>query len=258
MGLAASPLDEAGRRAVGGVWAFRAQLEESAIERFSRLGRQLQDVGAHGEVLTLAQRAVDDERRHTTLCIETAGLFGVAPVGAAPRSAGEIAPVKLAAVERVLYEVVAFCCLTETINAALMTESYRLAASGPVREAVRLILQDEVWHARLGWAHLSTMQNHDRGQMLGELLPRMLRGTVHEELFLPVTPDEGGSEALIRHGELPREARLRVFEGALRDVIFPGLDGLGVETARGRRWLDESLAKGGWLASSGADAPAPS
>jgi len=238
-------LDPSERHAVGGIWAFRARLEENASARFERLGRRLEHVGAGREALPLARRAVRDERRHAALCDVVAGHYGGAP----PRvrlSPDDIAPAHFSLRDRALYEVVAFCCLTESINAVLMSVTLKLATAPPIRAAVRAILRDEVWHARLGWAHLAHERAHGRGDCLGEALPRMLRGTVEEELFDAEGPADAGTPALVAHGELPRPLRLEIFATALRDVVFPGLENSGVPTVAGREWLRRSLEAGGW------------
>lgn len=229
-------LDARGRALVAGVWAFRARSEREAAARFERLGRQLEAEDAAAVVVAMAQRAADDERRHVEICAELAARYGH-PGGAVEEVAvGEIGPRGVGARERLLYEVVAFCAVTESINAALMTVSLAQATEPSVRAAVREILRDEVTHARLGWAHLSAERARGGGAGLAEGLPAMLAGTVREELFAP-TDGEAVDPRLAGHGELPRALRVEVFVQTLEAVVFPGLEAHGVDASAGRAWL---------------------
>jgi hypothetical protein len=145
--------------------------------------------------------------------------------------------------ERLLYEVVVFCCLVESINAAMLTMTYELATAPRIREATRTILEDEVDHARLGWAHLATERAQGRGDFLAELLPGMLREVIDDELVAkhdPTTPDS----ALEAHGNLSLSTKREIFAASLRDVILPGLDALTVNTAPARRWWQKVTETG--------------
>jgi hypothetical protein len=229
-------LDERGRRALAEVWAFRALSERQAEQRFGRLVRELDATGAEDVVVRMARGAVADERSHARICASMAAHYGHRDDGVQPPPATAIGPRSLALRRRVLFEVVAFACITETINAALMTETYRHAVVPAVRDAVRRILKDEVGHSRMGWAHLSAERARGEGEFVAQWLPRMLRGTVADEL-LAAHPRGAPDPALLAHGELPEAMRLDVFRSALRDVIFPGLESLGIDTRLGREWI---------------------
>ncbi len=233
-----SDLDPHGRSLVAGVWAFRARAEREAMERFGRIARELRAHDASAVVVEMAERAIDDERRHIAICAETASRYGRPDEATEPSSAGPIGPSALGTRERILYEMVAFCCVTESINAALMTVSYGCATAAPVKSAVREILRDEVTHSRMGWAHLAAERRHAELGWLGAALPAMLAGTVREEFFDPLDADGTVDPGIAGHGELPRSLRLQVFMKTLDDVVFPGLEAHGVPTERGRRWLD--------------------
>ena len=221
---------------MAGVWAFRARSEREASRRFDRLSRQLASQGAAPVVTAMARKAADDERRHAVRCAEVAGRYGHAAIAEETLAAGEIGPASLGARERLLYEVVAFCCVTESINAALMTVSLELAEAPAVRAAVREILRDEVSHARLGWAHLAAERARGGGASIGAALPAMLSGTVRDELFSPADDDPQGAE-LSGHGELPRSTRAEILVATLGAVVFPGLEAHGIDTSAGRLWL---------------------
>lgn len=233
-------LDPRGRSLVAGVWAFRARAEREAATRFERLAAELERTQAAPVVVAMAKRAADDELRHVQVCGELAARYGDPGGAADPLPANEIGPRSLGARERLLYEVVAFCAVTETINSALMSVSLEHATDPAVRSAVREILRDEVTHARLGWAHLSSARAQGAGAALSDALPAMLSGTVREELFAPDTDEV--DPRLAGHGELPLALRAEVFVRTLESVVFPGLEAHGVSTAAGRRWLKKSRA----------------
>jgi hypothetical protein len=239
-------LSPAARRALSGVWAFRANAEREAEQRFGRLVGELTLMGAPAEAIQLATRAVVDEQRHVELCEALASSYrlagGVAPAFP-PTDASPLGPRELDARDRLLYEVVAFCCVTETLNSSLMKVARDRASVPEAREALRTILRDEVGHARIGWAHLAHEASRRRCGFLDEMLPRMLAGAIRDELFSPgpAHPDE---VALERHGELAERVRLEIFESALRDIIAPGLEGFGVDTRPLWRFVEKRRTKG--------------
>ena len=233
---AAPDLDAPGRALVAGVWAFRARSEREASSRFERLAGQLAQEDAAAVVVALARRAAEDEVRHVAICEVLAARYGHRSGAEAAVSAGEIGPRRDGARERLLYEMVAFCAVTESINAALMAVSHEQATDPAVRAAVREILRDEVTHARLGWAHLSAERARGGGAHLAQGLPAMLAGTVRDELFAP-TDGESADPRLAGHGELPRAMRVEVFVQTLEAVVFPGLEAHGVDASAGRAWL---------------------
>jgi hypothetical protein len=239
------PLSDHQRQALAGVWAFRARAERDAIVRFRRLASELDRLGAERRVVELARAAVEDEQRHASSCAELARHYGSreAPsVGAAP----PIGPRTLSAADRLLYEVVAFCCVTETLNTSLMHVAYLRARVPYAREAIREILKDEVWHSRMGWAHLHAARAQARGGFLSAALPRMLAGAVRVELFAD-SAEADESELLADHGELPATTRIEVFESAARDVLLPGLEELGIDTGPARAWIESAIERSGRL-----------
>jgi hypothetical protein len=60
---------------------------------------------------------------------------------------------------------------------------------------------------------------------------------VDEELF-GSGADLADEYALAGFGALPRHARLHIFYDTMTKVVFPGLEHLGVDATRGRRWLE--------------------
>jgi hypothetical protein len=106
-----------------------------AARRFASLAERLSSVSAKELVIQMASDASADELRHADQCDALAAhLGGLSP---APRGAAiharEVAPSGLLPRERVLYEVVAMSCITETLGAALLGEIHDQAEDDLVR-----------------------------------------------------------------------------------------------------------------------------
>ncbi len=235
-----APLAALARRRAARVWSFRMRAEHDATLRFSRLAERLSGSGAHGAVVTMARSAAADERRHTDLCGDLVAHLGGAPPELPSAPPREVAPSGLTARERVLYEVVALSCITETLSTALLGAIEEASTDSLVTHTAHSILRDEVQHSRLGWAHLAAEKGRGAGPTIAEYLPAMLQGTVNDELF---ADGEEGPEAaaLSGLGALQRAERLSVFSETLRSVVFPGLETLGIDPAAGRAWLADRL-----------------
>jgi hypothetical protein len=228
-------LPQAARRVLAGVWAYRAAAERQAARRFARLAAELREQGALDACIALAERAVEDERRHVEICRAMADAYG----GAAEpevEAADPIGPPALPPRDRLLYEIVAFCCITETLNASLMKVALDHARAGEVRDALRAILRDEVQHARLGWAHLAWARARGETRFVAAALPRMLAGAVQEELFSPSARAVDGAE-LEAHGELAEAQRLAIFSATAAHVLAPGFEQHGIDTGPMRAWI---------------------
>jgi hypothetical protein len=225
------------RRLAGAAWAFRARVEREASSRFLRLAAAIPEFDPGSPVVGLLRRAAADEERHAALCADLAAAYG-APAGGTPVDAC-VAPRGFGARDAVLYEMVAACCITETESVATLATLLTAAAEPRVRTVVHEIARDEVVHGRMGWAHLAREAAARDVSFLSAWVPAMLEGSVEPGIF-----SAGASEPdeLLRHGVLPSRRKREVFVGTLEEVVFPGLDKLGVAAAPARAWLTERLA----------------
>jgi len=231
-------VDDATRAELASRWAYRAGLELSASHRFRRLAGRMEAVGLPAELVTIASRAAEQEIDHVELCAEIAERFGARPELATP-IVPEIAPEPFSPRDRVVYELVAFCCITETANASVVTAGADDIDDTAIRRAVRTILADEVQHSRLGWRFLASHPLDDAQRVwLADYLPDMLRGTVRDDLFAP-QPIIGDEATMQKYGTLPIDGRRQAFLLGMRDVVLPGLVGAGVDISEGARFLDE-------------------
>jgi hypothetical protein len=235
--------DVVARSAAARVWRYRQRMELEAAERFRCLAEKLSSFGASEAVVAMARRASSDELRHAERCRDLVCHFG-GTVGSPPAvETCSVAPRVLDARDRLLYEVVALSCVTETLSTALLGVLVERARDSVARNALHSILRDEVGHSRLGWAYLA--EEHARGarDCVSAWLPAMLSATLSDELFSPVSDACELDHALAGLGSLERRERQRTVRETLLVVIFPGLEHFGIATTHGRAWLDERIAK---------------
>jgi len=225
------------RSLIAQTWSFRAHAERSATLRFQRLARELRETGASRIVIDLAETAIEDERRHAALCDRVAQAYGGdgAEHDCAIRAPAPLGPSGLVQEDRLLFEVVAFCCFTETLNTAMLVETLKGVREPGIRSAVQEVLRDEVQHSRLGWAHLASMRAKGRGDFLTQTLPYMFETADVPKIFVEDLRREDPRLGL--YGELCQAQREGIFLAAVRDVVFPGLEAHGIDTHEGRAWL---------------------
>jgi hypothetical protein len=229
------------RSLAASAWLFRWQVECEAEVRFARLAVRLEALGSPALLVDLARRASADERRHAAHCARLAVELGQAVPSRPPPPPPDVAPPGLAEEEAVTYELVAACCVTESVSVAVLTELLAPARASMLRAALHELAEDEVVHARLGWAHLAGATARGRTAFLGPHLPAMLQGSVDDDLFDEVEPARE-DPALLTLGVLPHATKRDLFVRSLEEVVFPGLDGAEVDTSAGRAWLERQLA----------------
>jgi rubrerythrin len=224
------------RSAAASAWRFRWRVELEAEVRFRSMAARLAALGAAPGLVALARRAASDEHRHARRCAEMARELGAELREPAPAEAREIAPPGLLPRGRILYELVAACCITETESMGVLTTLLAAARSARLRAVLRELASDEVRHSRLGWAHLAGEHAAGVTAFLGPLVPAMLQGSVPRDLFQPAA-GPGDDAALLEYGVLPHRQKREVFTRTLTEVVFPGLARFGVDPAPARAWL---------------------
>jgi hypothetical protein len=229
-------VDDVVRERVAGTWAFRTRAEIEATARFARMATELAEVGASPVVVQGAAEASADEARHRDLCAKVASKWGETDAlnHTPPRT--RIGRSDMDPRDRLLWEVVAVCCISETMNTSLMTRCLEVAKDDEIRATLHELLKDEVRHARLGWAHLAAERAAGRGAFLRDVLPAALEASV-EPGFLEGTLTPPWSDACYDYGELPWAELVQIYRDTLELVVFKGLDAVGVDTSKGRAWL---------------------
>jgi Rubrerythrin len=234
-------VDEDVRLTAGKAWSFRQWVERDAQARFLRLAGRLEGIGTPASLVAKAREASEDEGRHADFCAELAERYDhpLRPSEGEPR---EIAPNELGPRQKVLYEVAA-SCLAESESSVMLVTLIQHARDERMRRLLRELSKDEVAHARLGWAVLGSHRHADDLSFLARWIPWMLTTTAGDSF----RKDSAGPEepSLVEHGVLPYSMRRKVFVEALEDVIFPGLDALGIDATASRAWLAKLLSSSG-------------
>jgi hypothetical protein len=218
------------------IWLGRAASERRVADSFRVVSAALSTLGAAAELVQLADRAIDDEMRHTELSRMVASRYAGRPLEAPAALPLEV-PRHARASERlrqVLY-VVGQCSLNETIASAFLEVALAHARAPTAVIALRELLSDEIDHARIGWALLASVDTVTRGEV-GEWLPRLAVANLKMWRETPRTyPDD---PALAGHGAPSAAAVESALLMALEDLIVPGFEALAIPTAQVRAWLD--------------------
>jgi hypothetical protein len=222
--IAADPaldaLDARQRAGAAAAWCYRAGAEHAASLAFRRIADELAEDGCPRELVAMARRAEADERYHAELCAFVAERYlGHAAAPEPPRDyALEFASCD-AKVGRVL-RVTLVAAVGESLSTAYLLACLRAAEGTLARAALRELCQDEVAHARIGWARLATLPHALRARVADELqalIASAVGSWDHEVTGLPCPPG---------HGALDLGATRRVLQQALDEVVIPGLRSL--------------------------------
>jgi len=229
------------RRALSAHWLRRARSEARVGLAFAALAPVLRSASADTRVLELLARAARDEAVHAELCRRLAERYaGESRVVPGPVSA----PLPAFGCDDERLEaallMAGMCCINETLATAWLEASVRGARSELARAANRLHLRDEIEHARLGWAHLaSTALDEPLREALAECVPRLLAANLPGWL----APDSDlGANGAPDHGILEQAEARRAIATAVRDLVLPGFEHVGVRLDATARKAAERLA----------------
>lgn len=218
---------------IAAVWESRASAEGSVHAYANEILADLRAADATDEVLALAGRMVLDEARHVDICVDIASRYAGRPIEKpTPRPIRDPlrdVPLPLRATLR----VVATSCIGESFACAWIDQSAHRTRPPWLHAILRRHLADEVFHARVGWAHLGSTRVRQR-ERIAEWLPRLLGENLHAwRTFDPRWPVEGFPE-----DGLPSHADTRAWiDEALSTLVLPGFDEVGIDTTAARAWL---------------------
>ncbi len=134
-------------------WFGRMVNEHSSAAVFAGLAEQLRPFDA-AAADTCAGFA-EEERHHGVLCGAVLEAIGGEATFPAPATTALPVHADVPAREAALRNVLAICCLAETVAVALIGAERLEMADGPIRRVLSDILADEVGHARFGWRWLA-------------------------------------------------------------------------------------------------------
>ncbi len=155
-------MDEIVRQRVAATWAFRTRAEIEATARFTRMATELAEVGATPFVVRGVTNAAADEARHRDLSRlaakwgEPDALNHVPPLMRIGRS-------DMDRRHRLLWEMVAVCCVSETMNTSLMTRCLEVVKDEEIRSTLHELLKDEVSSLQASTPSASTRRRAARG-----------------------------------------------------------------------------------------------
>jgi hypothetical protein len=231
------PLDDDARRTVAATSARRAALELEGAAAFTAVTQALVDLRADARIVDLSARAIAEEIRHSEIYLELArsyGENGVAPPRMAPIEIPRY-PGTSPEHERVL-RVVGMCSINETMACSFLELSFSGAKAPAVRAAVHEILEDEIRHARIGWAYLGSRDVGDaeRRVLSAWLLP-MLRAqwSRWRQQIATLPADELGA-----YGCPSPVAIEQASLASMRELVLPGFARAGVDVTEAARWLE--------------------
>ena len=227
-------LDPIDRERIGREWLRRAEVELTAATLSAQIARGLLLDGATREVLELAARAVGDEVRHAYLCHAVAERY-LGRKADAPRSRpidepvfGDCPP----DLNRLL-GVVLHSCISETLATVCLRDGLGQCVSPTAKAATQQLLQDDLNHARLGWAHLaSPYVDAEAKHHVGHALPTLLRLGRDSWLYEARPPTDDPA-----HGVLGLAGFRALTKTAFAELVLPGFDHVGVDTSLGRQWF---------------------
>ena len=228
-------LDAEGRAFTSVVWLGRARSEARAVPAFCSLLDDLDAMQAPHALVDIAHRALDEEAEHARLCLELASEYAsrrlLMPEHAYVRPELTNAPAEL----RPLLRVLLVAALSETVSSSFIELAWRQATAPAVHALFHNLLEDEVDHARLGWAALALPYVTDEMRaLLGGYLPELVSGILAQWQSAPLVPRDD----LRGHGVLPWQTVSTHTTTALRDLVLPGFETLGVDVGPARRMLD--------------------
>lgn len=213
------------RQALGELWhdAHRSELTVGAA--YSVVVTELYELGAHLEVIQLAARAALEEVRHAEQCRKLAARYFGRPIERARPSAARM-PSHPGADDtlRKHLHVVSISCINESLAVGYAEACLREAEDETLHAVLKAHLQDEIGHARVGWAHLATL-NSEQKQQIGAFVPRLLRASLARwKSSLARVPEQG----FAGHGFPPRAELLSLADQTVRELIIPGFSAVHV------------------------------
>ena len=227
-------LDPEVRSKLARIWLSQASTEARVASSFATIHRGLVTLGADAGLVRLAARAIDDEHRHASLAEDLAGRYAGRVVGPHPALPPQrpAHPTASSPTVRNALWVIGQCALNETFASAYLGAGYRGAKHPLARAALRELLEDEIDHARVGWAYLSTTPPALRRELDDWLLPLTVCN-LREWRRLELPEDD----ALAAHGIPPAAVAREAIDAALADVVVPGFRTMGLDTSAIERWL---------------------
>lgn len=212
---------------IGRSWRDAARTELDAGFGYAKVVTELYELGAETNVLSMATKAAHEEVRHAQTCRELAEHYLGEPVSM-PTPRAVTLPEHKGADEtlRKHLHVVGLSCINESLAVTFAETCLRGATYQAVLPSLKAHLQDEINHARVGWAHLaSSVVDSARKEDIAKFVPRLLRANLAQCKSRMMTFLERGIPS---HGFPPRQQLLDAADDTVRNLIVPGFEAVGI------------------------------
>ncbi len=226
------------RKLLADIWLSQCATERRVADSFAIVHRALVSLDADPGLIATAERAVDDEYRHTELCrlvaCEYAGKsLANPPVLPSIHPAHETASSDR--VRQCLY-VLGQCAFNETFASAYLEAALHCAEVPYAKAAIRELLSDEVDHARIGWAFAATLPASERSEAQSWLVDLAVCNLREwRAIALPAV----AKGVVTSHGVPPREKVERALMEVIEAVMIPGFERFGFDMREMRAWHKE-------------------
>jgi hypothetical protein len=214
-------------------WLARMKSEHLAVGAFSLIACELAEAGCEPVVLAMITRAASDEVRHTDVCKRLAiGLLGRDAVPERLRGVPSVPKHEGVSVrDRALLHVVEMCCFNETFTGVYLTAMLERTTDETARAAIESLLEDEIDHGRVGWAHLGACVRAGFGAAVVEpALPAIVARTV-DPVLACANRGHAADPLLEAHGWLSSADAAAIYRDAFAEVVLPGLSAAGIDVA---------------------------
>lgn len=224
------------RAVVVGTWRTRMVAEYVSARVFAALVPQAMAAGLRAretmELLTMA----NEELSHGVRCarvLTSLGEVATSPMGELPR-----VPVhtNVSPLEGLVWNLLDVCCVSETAAVVLVGEEVERAGTPELAEELRIILADEVGHARFGFRVLGevlpTFGPKERERLAAYAATSFRERLVRFGAFLGTEPS---TEASLAYGAPEGPPTFTAFFETLEAVVVPRLEELGVPAAKALR-----------------------
>lgn len=208
-------------------WRSRGDGEMGAELAFRQVRQDMAALGAAAGLLELADRATLDERKHgywgRDFSLRFGGTDESPPLASRTRTL--TFPGATERDNRVLR--LAFCAFTETVGCHVLQDIRPRITQPELRRNNQQHLADEVQHARVCWAFLSTLGAADRA-LVHRYRPTLLRMV---QICCCEGPERDDLDRLVPFGYFTPTVLGCAYERALAEVIDPGLSHLSITEA---------------------------
>jgi hypothetical protein len=205
--------------------------EFGAVDLFARLASALALNGAPFDLVAAAARIPAEEVEHAECALRMATLLAgrevKVPFDRAPLDARWQKRIDQEELDLLVLEVSAY---TETLACALLSGCLERATDPVPKALFRLVVADEVHHARLGWYYLawrSAQWTHAERQRIADRAGDLVvRAEVRFARGRDAPPAARSAARAL--GVLDTEGQRAAVRAVMEDEIVPGLDALGL------------------------------